>query len=144
MKRDKLLIAIVDDDTSICRALSRLIRAESMDAETFSSAVDFLEIGEKHEPDCLILDVQMPGMTGLELQKQLTTRNSRIPIIFITAHDEALASCTHLTSGVIACLKKPFNDKLLLDAIAMHHLNKHGMAFIQPDTAEQPVNTNAL
>ena len=123
--RDRPLIAIVDDDASICRALNRLIRSARMDAEIFSSANEFLEDGESHEPDCLILDVQMPLMTGLELCNQLAGRKSRIPVIFITAHDDVSARETASGCGAIAYLRKPFDDQVLLDAIA-EALKGHG------------------
>lgn len=116
--RDRPLIAIVDDDASICKALNRLIRSARMDAEIFNSAHEFLEDGERHEPDCLILDVQMPLMTGLELCSQLAGRKSRIPVIFITAHDEVSARETASGCGAVAYLRKPFTDQVLLDTIA--------------------------
>ena len=116
--RDRPLTAIVDDDASVCRALNRLVRSARMDAETFGSAREFLEYGENHEPDCLILDVQMPGMTGLELRDQLAGRQSRIPVIFITAHDDVATRESASARGAVAYLRKPFDDKLLLDAIA--------------------------
>lgn len=116
--RDRPLIAIVDDDASICKALNRLIRSARMDAEIFNSANEFLAEGESHEPDCLILDVQMPRMTGLELCRDLAGRKSHIPVVFITAHDDVSARDTAAGCGAIAYLRKPFNDQVLLDAIA--------------------------
>lgn len=111
------MIAIVDDDASVCRALNRLIRSARMDVETFSSAGEFLEAGENHEPDCLVLDVQMPGITGLELCEQLASRKSRIPVVFITAHDASAAREAAAASGAVAYLTKPVSDQLLMDAI---------------------------
>ena len=116
--RDRPLIAVVDDDASICKALNRLIRSARMDAEIFNSAKEFLEDGEAHEPDCLILDVQMPLMTGLELCNQLAGRQSHIPVIFITAYDDVAAREAASGYGAVAYLRKPFNDQVLLDAIA--------------------------
>ena len=116
--RDRPLIAIVDDDASVCKALNRLMRSARMDAETFSSAGEFLDAGESHEPDCLILDVQMPGMTGLELRDQLSGRGSRIPVIVITAHEELGVSESTSVRGAVAFLRKPFSDQLLLATIA--------------------------
>lgn len=115
--RDRSLIAIIDDDASICKALNRLVRSARMDAETFSSAKEFLDEGENHQPDCIILDVQMPGMTGLELSSQLALRKSRIPVIFITAHDAPEERDAAAASGAVAYLTKPMNDQALLDAI---------------------------
>jgi FixJ family two-component response regulator len=116
--RDRPLIAIVDDDASVCRALNRLIRSARMDAETFNSARDFLDAGESHEPDCLILDVQMPGMTGLELRDQLSGRGNRVPVIFITAHEDVDVSDSASVRGVVAFVRKPFSDQLLLAVVA--------------------------
>lgn len=116
--RDRFLIAIVDDDASICKALNRLIRSARMDAETFGSALEFLDEGESHQPDCLILDIQMPGMTGLELTEQLAARKSRIPVIFVTAHDAPEAREGAKASGAVAYLTKPVDDQALLDAIS--------------------------
>lgn len=113
--RDRTLIAVVDDDASVCRALSRLLRSARMDAEAYVSASEFLETGEAHNPDCLVLDVQMPGMTGPELREELAARGRRIPIVFITAYEAIEA---HRGSGHAACLQKPFSDRALLDAIA--------------------------
>ena len=115
--RDRPLIAIVDDDASVCRALNRLIRSARMDAEIFTSASEFLDTGESHEPDCLILDVQMPGMTGLELRDQLSGRGNRIPVIFITAHEDVGASESASVRGAVAFVRKPFSDQLLLAVI---------------------------
>ena len=115
--RDRPLIAIVDDDASICRALNRLVRSARMDAETFTSAGDFLDTGESHQPDCLVLDLQMPVMTGLELSTHLVARKSRIPVIFITAYDTPTAREAASASGVVAYLTKPIDDQVLLDAI---------------------------
>lgn len=117
--RDRALIAVVDDDASICKALNRLIRSARMDAETFGSAREFLDEGESHEPDCLILDIQMPGITGLELSAQLAARKSGIPVIFITAHDAPEARDAAAATGAVAYLTKPVNDQVLLDAISM-------------------------
>lgn len=115
--RDRPLIAVVDDDASVCKAIRRLIRSARMDAETFTSAREFLDVGERHEPDCLILDVQMPGMTGLELRKQLSERGSRLPVILITAHEDVDASDSASVRGAVAFVRKPFSDQLLLALI---------------------------
>jgi FixJ family two-component response regulator len=111
------LIAIVDDDASVRRALNRLIRSARMDTETFGSTGEFLDAGGSHEPDCLVLDVQMPGMTGLELSAQLAARKSTIPVVLITAYDAPAAREAASASGAAAYLTKPIDDQLLLDAI---------------------------
>jgi FixJ family two-component response regulator len=112
--RTKPKIAIVDDDASVCRALKRLIRSLDMDAETFASGEAFLELAAavpSFHADCLIVDVQMPGMSGLELQSRLA--DTKVPIVFITAHDEVGAREQAFAAGAVAFLRKPFDDVLL-------------------------------
>ena len=120
MSRSKPLIAIVDDDESVCRAIRRLFQSVSMDAETFQSGGDFLELLDampSFQPDCLILDVQMPGINGLDLQKSLTQRGNRVPVVFISAHDEIGVREQALQIGAIGFLRKPFDDELLLKTV---------------------------
>ena len=88
-----------------------------MDAETFCSAQDFLDNGEKHEPDCLVLDVQMPGISGLELSDRLAQRNSCIPVIFISAHHEEDICESAAVRRAVAFLRKPVTAEMLLGAI---------------------------
>jgi FixJ family two-component response regulator len=117
LDKSKPLIAIVDDDESVCRAIRRLVRSVAMDGETFSSGQDFLDLLDampSFQPDCLILDVQMPRMNGLEVQQQLIKSGKRVPVIFITAHDEVGAREKALAAGAVAFLRKPFNDELLI------------------------------
>jgi FixJ family two-component response regulator len=107
----------VDDDESVCRAIKRLVRSLGMEAEAFTSGRDFVELIDampSFQPDCLVLDVQMPGMNGLEVQEQLAGRSSRLPIVFITAHDELGVRERALSAGALAFLRKPFNDALLI------------------------------
>ena len=120
LDKSKPLIAIVDDDESVCRAIRRLVRSVAMDGETFSSGQDFLDLLEampSFQPDCLILDVQMPRMNGLEVQQQLIKSGKRVPVIFITAHDEVGAREKALAAGAMAFIRKPFNDELLIKTI---------------------------
>ena len=117
MSQEKPIIAIVDDDAPVCRSLKRLLRAAAMEAETFSSGKDFLDRMEtvpSFHPDCVVLDVHMPGMGGLEVQKRLAGFAGRLPVIFITAHDEEKLRDQALEGGAIAFLHKPFDDKLFL------------------------------
>jgi FixJ family two-component response regulator len=116
----KPLIAIVDDDESVCRAVRRLVRSVAMDAETFRSGQDFLDLLDampSFQPDCLILDVQMPGMNGLGVQDRLAKSGHTVPVIFITAHDEVGVREKALAAGAIAFLRKPFNDELLIKTL---------------------------
>ena len=120
MNNSKSRIAIVDDDESVCRAVKRLVRSLAMDAETFCSGQEFLDLLDampSFQPDCLILDVQMPGMTGLEVQNQLAKSGNTIPVIFITAHDEVGVREKALAAGAVAFLRKPFNDELLIKTL---------------------------
>jgi len=113
-------IAIVDDDASVCRAVKRLLRSFSMDAETFNSGQSFIDLVEampSFQPDCVILDVQMPGMNGLEVQQRLVKSGHRIPVIFITAHDELGVRDKALAAGAVAFLRKPFDDQLLIKTL---------------------------
>jgi len=120
LHNSKPLIAIVDDDESVCRALKRLARALGMDAETFTAGREFIDLlgaTPSFQPDCVILDVQMPGMNGLEVQEQLAQSGSRVPVIFITAHDEVGARERALAAGAIAFLRKPFDDELFIKTL---------------------------
>jgi FixJ family two-component response regulator len=120
MTKDRLLIAVVDDDASVCRAMKRLIRSLGMNAEAFTSGkefLDFLEAMPSFHPDCVILDVQMPGMSGLEVQEQLIQSSPSLPVIFITAHDEVGVRERALALGALAFLRKPFNDELIIETL---------------------------
>ena len=111
------LIAIVDDDDSLRNSLNNLIRSVGFRAQGFSSAEEFLNAPELHETDCLILDVRMPGMNGLDLQSRLVAANSKIPIIFITSHGDGAARARALEAGAVDFLYKPFREEGLLKAI---------------------------
>jgi FixJ family two-component response regulator len=110
-------VAIVDDDSSVRKALRRLMWSVDFEATTFPSGRDFLAAVRSLVPDCVVLDLQMPDINGLEVQQQLTERGIRLPIIFITAHDEPGAQTECLTGGALNYLRKPLDEKLLLDAI---------------------------
>lgn len=111
------LIAIVDDDPWVRKSLERLIKAEGFRARTFASAEEFMEAGDHHETACLILDLRLPGMSGLELQHRLVIEQDRIPIVFVSAHDEPETRDNAMQAGAIAFLSKPFNDDALVDAV---------------------------
>ena len=110
-------IAIVDDDPSVLKGLARLLRTRAFEVRTYTSARDFLAALPDGLPECLIVDLQMPEMTGLELQRHLTRDKIQIPTIVITAHDEAGARERCESAGAAAFLSKPLQDKVLLDAI---------------------------
>jgi len=110
-------IAVVDDDESVRDALRSLLKSVGFKAEAFASAAELLNSGQLLGLACLILDVRMPGMSGIELQDRLTASHDGVPIIFISAHADEEARARALASGAIAFLVKPFSDKALLDAI---------------------------
>jgi len=111
------LIAVVDDDESIREALQSLLRSVGFRAAVCASAEDFLQSSQLMDTACLIVDVRMPGMSGLELQRQLATAHCPIPLIFITAHGDAETRVQALSAGAIAFLDKPFSDAVLLSAV---------------------------
>ena len=113
----KNLISVVDDDASVLRTTTLLIESLGFRAAGFESAELFLKSDQLHETSCLIVDLQMPGMNGLELQSHLATAGYKIPIIFITAYDNKELRKQALQAGAVAFLGKPFSDELLLQAI---------------------------
>jgi FixJ family two-component response regulator len=117
MAKNPRSIAIVDDDPSVLKALARLLATRSFATTTYLSAPQFLASLPEGLPDCLIADLQMPEMTGLELQLDLARRGVEIPTIIITAHDEADMRVRCKSAGAIAYLAKPVNDTSLFTAI---------------------------
>lgn len=118
--KTKPLIAIVDDDESVCRALGRLVRSLDMDAQAFSSGQAFLELLEalpSFRPDCVVLDIQMPGVNGFDVHNRIRTIRAGLPVIFITAFDEGGARERALTGGAVAYLRKPFNDGVFAQTV---------------------------
>ena len=110
-------VFIVDDDNPVRRSLSRLLKAAGFSIKTFDSAQNFLDSYREEEVACLVLDVRMPKMNGLELQKILVESGAKIPIIFITAHENSESRERAMNAGAIAFLRKPFEEQLLLEAI---------------------------
>jgi FixJ family two-component response regulator len=111
------LVAIVDDDDSVRTALQGLLKAVGLPAQAFASAERFLESGKQDQTACLIADIRMPGMSGLELQAKLNAERRRIPIIFITAHGDAKMRMQALRAGAVEFLTKPFDDEALLESV---------------------------
>lgn len=111
------LVAIVDDDDSMRNALAGLLKAVGMPARTFASAEEFLKSGLQHKAACLIADIRLQGMSGLELQTKLSDEHCRIAIVFITAHGNAEMRTQALRAGALEFLSKPFDNKTLLDCI---------------------------
>ena len=117
MTRTSPVVAIVDDDPSVLKALSRLLGTWSLGARPFQSGAQFLASLVDGRPDCLILDLQMPGMTGLEIQRHLAREGIHIPTIIITAHGDADMRALCTAAGAVACLPKPVSSSSLLAAI---------------------------
>jgi FixJ family two-component response regulator len=110
-------VAIVDDDESMRSALLGLLKVLGLQAQAFASAEEFLTSGQQHQCACLIADIRMPGMSGLELQAKLNAERVRIPTIFITAHGDAKMRMQALRAGAVEFLAKPFDDEALLDSV---------------------------
>jgi RNA polymerase sigma factor (sigma-70 family) len=111
-------VFVVDDDPSIREALSSLIRSVGLQAQTFASAAEFLRHRRPDAAACLVLDVRLEGVSGLELQRKLDETGDRIPIIFITGHGDIPMSVRAMKAGAVEFLSKPFREQDLLDAIA--------------------------
>jgi FixJ family two-component response regulator len=111
------LVSIVDDDESVRESLPDLLKVFGLESETFSSAGEFLAKDGISRSRCLILDVAMPGMSGPELQMELSRRKVKIPIIFITGHRDEILRLGLIDQGAIACLIKPFSDAAMLEAL---------------------------
>jgi FixJ family two-component response regulator len=117
LKERKQLISVVDDDESVRRTTILLIQSFGFQAAAFESAESLLTAGQLQETSCLIVDVQMPGMNGLQLQRHLAASGYKIPIIFITAYDSKESRQQARQAGAVAFLSKPFNDEILLETI---------------------------
>ena len=111
------LIAIVDDDDLMRNALQGLLKAVGLPARAFASAEEFLQSGKQHQTACLIADIRMPGMSGLELQANLNSEHCRIPTIFITAHGDTKMRMQAMRAGAVEFLAKPFDDEVLLQNV---------------------------
>jgi len=113
----RYLIAVVDDEESVRMALRRLLRSAGLDVETFSSGADFLDSLKSHRPDCVVLDLHMPHISGFAVQARLAETGNRLPAVFITGHDSDETRERARAAGIVAYLRKPVNDQTLLDAI---------------------------
>ena len=111
------MVFIVDDDLSVRRSTERLVQAAGLKVQTFTSAKEFLKNARFEGPACLVLDVRMPGLSGMDLQRELTQAGIRIPIIFITGHGDIPMSVRAMKAGAVEFLTKPFRSRVFLDAI---------------------------
>jgi FixJ family two-component response regulator len=110
-------VSIVDDDRSVQRALKDLMESAGLLACCFGSAEEFLESERWQQSGCLVLDIVMPGMSGLELQEKLRSAGARLPIIFITAHNDGTMKMQAVNAGAVDVLAKPFDDEVLLEKV---------------------------
>jgi FixJ family two-component response regulator len=111
------MVAIVDDDELMRSALQGMLKSVGLPSQAFASAEEFLQSGQQQQTACLITDIRMPGMSGLELQAQLNAQHCRIPTIFITAHGDTKMRMQALRAGAVEFLAKPFDDEVLLESV---------------------------
>lgn len=117
MNEDRAVVFVVDDDPSIRRSLENLLRSVGHDVRLFSSAQEFMQAARPDAPGCLVLDVRLPGMSGLTFQQELTTAGVALPVIFITGHGDVPMTVRAMKAGAVDFFTKPFDDQALLDAI---------------------------
>jgi FixJ family two-component response regulator len=117
MVKKKNLVYVIDDDESMRRAFQLLFRSADFDVQAFRSGEEFLESATLSEDSCIILDMRMPGMAGLELQKELASRKIRIPVIGVSAYDDTQTRDLARALGAVAFFRKPVDDQALIDAI---------------------------
>lgn len=127
----KATVFVVDDDQAMRNSLKWLIESVGVPVESFASADEFLARYEAGRPGCLVLDVRMPGMSGLELQEHLSSRNTRVPAVIITGHGDVPMAVRAMKAGAVDFIEKPFNDEALLDAI------RRALAFEERQRSEQ-------
>ncbi len=117
MPESKPIVFVIDDDAAVRGSLGRLLRSVGLNAQLFASALDFLNYDRPNGPACLVLDVRLPGQSGLELQRELHAANVQLPIVFITGHGDIPMSVQAMKGGAVEFLTKPFREQDLLDAI---------------------------
>ena len=117
IKKKKNLVYVIDDDESVRRAFQLLFQSVDFDVQTFCSAEEFLETASLRDHSCIILDMRMPGMTGLDLQRELIARKIGIPVIVVSAYDDEPTRQLSRELGAVAFFRKPVDDQALLDAI---------------------------
>ena len=127
MSESPPIVFVVDDEPAICLSLKRLVKSVGLEAQTFTSAQEFLRAKRPDVPGCLVLDVRLPGLSGLDLQQELLDAKVDLPIIFITGHGDIPMSVRAIKAGAVEFLTKPFRDQDLVDAIH-HGIEKHRAA----------------
>jgi FixJ family two-component response regulator len=116
-ERRPKIVAVIEDDQSYRVAVQRLLKSAGFSAQSFASAEDFLNSGQQHQTGCLITDIRMPGMSGLDLQSKLNSDHCPIPTIFITAHGDEKMRLQAMRAGAVKFLAKPFDGETLLEAV---------------------------
>jgi FixJ family two-component response regulator len=115
--KERFMIYVIDDDESVRKAFKRLFRSVNLEVETFSSAEEFLKSQKPNKNSCILIDIRMPGLTGLDLQRKLKAQGSQIPVIVISASDDAQSREQAREMEAVAFFRKPIDDQALLDAI---------------------------
>ena len=133
MANKGILISVVDDDSSLRNAIKRLINSIGLNVEGFASAEEFLGSGCYEDSACLILDVRLPGMSGMELHSRLIAANYRLPIIFISGHGDGDLRSQALEAGAVEFLQKPFSEQAMFNALYLSLAMRNGDAFDTPD-----------
>jgi FixJ family two-component response regulator len=116
-ERKEKMVAIIEDDESYRLAVRRLLKSAGFSVQSFASAEDFLNSGEQRETGCLIADIRMPGMSGLDLQSKLNSDHCPIPTIFVTAHGDEKMRLRAMRGGAVKFLAKPFDGEVLIEAV---------------------------
>jgi FixJ family two-component response regulator len=117
MNNNSRRVAVVDDEESVRKALSRLIRSAGFEVETFASGTEYLNSLQIKKPDCLVIDLHMPVLNGIDVLNKMSDQNIKIPAIVITGYDGVGMTQRVLTAGAITCLHKPVDDELLISAL---------------------------
>jgi FixJ family two-component response regulator len=136
MREEHPTVFVVDDDSSMRDALRNLFRSVGLNVETFGVAKEFLSRERSKGPGCLVLDIRLPGLSGLDLQRQLADANIQIPIVFITAHGDIQMSVRAMKAGAVEFLTKPFRDQDLLDAVQQAVDRDRATRILQAQEAE--------
>jgi FixJ family two-component response regulator len=136
MREEHPTVFVVDDDSSMRDALRNLFRSVGLNVETFGVAQEFLSRERSKGPGCLVLDIRLPGLSGLDLQRQLADANIQIPIVFITAHGDIQMSVRAMKAGAVEFLTKPFRDQDLLDAVQQAVDRDRATRILQAQEAE--------
>ena len=144
MSSEEPIVFAIDDDASMREALSRLLRSVGIRAQIFASAQDFLTFKRPDAPACLVLDVRLPEMSGLDLQRELSTADCAVPIVFITGHGDIPMSVQAMKGGAVEFLTKPFRDQALLDAIHQAIQRDRANRKLRGEIAEQRARYNLL